>query len=64
VGWGQYPGVKGFNYFVKNSWGTEWGLNGYAWIGGSAKDNAANNKYGMCGILACNTIPVNYEEED
>jgi len=64
VGWGEYPGMKGFNYFVKNSWGNTWGLNGYVWVGGSSKNNAANKKFGMCGILACNNIPVNNEEEN
>jgi len=44
VGYGQEDGVDYF--LVKNSWSTEWGLNGYVKIAA----NASNNGMGVCGI--------------
>jgi len=35
VGWGPYEGEEEFSYFVKNSWGTDWGMQGFIWLGGS-----------------------------
>jgi len=37
-------------YFVKNSWGSDWGLNGYI--------NYAKDKKNMCGIATEATIPI------
>lgn len=32
VGWGEDPSTSQKYWIVKNSWGTEWGINGYFWI--------------------------------
>jgi KDEL-tailed cysteine endopeptidase len=42
-------------FIVKNSWGTEWGDQGYVYISTIA---AFNQGQGMCGILAQPVIPV------
>jgi C1A family cysteine protease len=44
------------SWYVKNSWGTSWGMNGYIWISAEPK---ANSGYGVCGILSCGNIPLN-----
>jgi len=43
-------------WYVKNSWGTSWGMSGYIWI---SDNQAANDKWGVCGILSCGNIPTN-----
>ncbi len=43
VGYGNDP-VKGDYYIVRNSWGMQWGVNGYVYIAGG-KDGP-----GICGI--------------
>jgi len=47
VGYGNYSGQDAF--FVKNSWGTSWGVNGYIYISTSTQ---YNNGAGACGIMS------------
>jgi len=43
-------------WYVKNSWGTDWGESGFIYLGTSTSENGG---FGVCGIYRCPTIPVN-----
>jgi len=53
TGYGSHRGSDA--WYVKNSWGGDWGDHGYIWIGTNDK---ANSGFGTCGILRCATLPV------
>jgi C1A family cysteine protease len=53
VGYGSLGGVD--YYKVKNSWGSDWGLNGYVLLGRGAQYNGAS---GQCGIQMDPSYPV------
>jgi len=42
-------------FIVKNSWGGDWGDNGYVYI---STDNTANKGNGVCGILSNPSVPT------
>jgi C1A family cysteine protease len=48
IGWG----VSGSTpyWLVRNSWGTDWGINGYIWM--------SRNKQNQCGIASMAIVPV------
>jgi len=48
IGFGDYQGTA--YWLVKNSWGTQWGLNGYIMM--------ARNANNMCGIATAASYPV------
>jgi C1A family cysteine protease len=55
AGYGPYNGGD-VAWYVKNSWGADWGESGYIWIG---TDATQNQGFGVCGILRCGTLPIN-----
>jgi xylem cysteine proteinase len=54
VGYDTSQGPEAF--IVKNSWGGNWGVNGYVYI---STDETANKGAGVCGILSMATVPSN-----
>lgn len=53
VGYERVKGVEGF--IVKNSWGADWGQDGYLYI---STDGKANDGNGVCGILSAPNVPT------
>jgi len=53
VGYGSYNGQDAF--FVKNSWGQSWGVQGYVYI---STNPDANSGKGVCGILQAPVYPT------
>ena len=53
VGWGEINDKKYWK--VKNSWGPNWGDNGYILIGRSVKNQKVD---GICGVLSLPSYPV------
>jgi len=51
VGYGNYTNVS--SYFIKNSWGNDWGVAGYVYIGQNNEEYQA----GTCGILTQPVFP-------
>jgi cathepsin L len=49
IGWGT-ASTGGAYWIVKNSWGTDWGMNGFIWM--------ARNQNNMCGIATMATLPI------
>ena len=51
-----YGTTGGNNYYkVKNSWGSDWGMNGYILLGRGPQYNGGA---GQCGILSAASYPV------
>jgi len=53
VGYDTIKGAEGF--LVKNSWGADWGMDGYLYISTNGKANSGN---GVCGILSAPNVPT------
>jgi len=54
VGYGPVNGTDA--WMVKNSWGQDWGQNGFVYL---SMDEKINHGNGICGILKCGFIPTN-----
>lgn len=52
VGYVNFEGQDAF--VVRNSWGSDWGVNGYFYV----SSNNDNNGMGTCGILANPVAPT------
>mmetsp|Transcript_17731 Transcript_17731/g.15536 ORF Transcript_17731/g.15536 Transcript_17731/m.15536 type:complete len:99 (+) Transcript_17731:754-1050(+) len=55
VGWGNYSDNVTPVWYVKNSWGQDWGEKGYVYL---TQEDTANQGFGTCGILTANAIPL------
>ncbi len=53
VGWSVIDGVHA--QIAQNTWGTDWGLDGYIYL---AFDPAANSGLGVCGIYSTVYTPL------
>lgn len=53
VGYGCLEETNTDYFLIKNSWGTEWGDNGFVRIAASNSDHI----YGTCGIFRLNSYP-------
>jgi C1A family cysteine protease len=53
VGYGNSQGDDAF--YVKNSWGSDWGFDEYAYI---STNGTFNNGFGACGILEVPVFPT------
>ena len=54
VGWGETDDGQKY-WIIKNSWGEDWGNEGYFWI---------ERDVNMCGIAVCNSFPLLDEQSN
>ncbi len=57
VGYGINKNGKEY-FIIRNSWGNDWGKNGYILLGADKMSNKQNNGTGICGILTMPTYPI------